>query len=297
MSVPAGPPPESALRTAGRTVARIWTHPGRRPRVSGLSRYFAWQLWQRTIRRPWTVELIDGIRIRCYPHSPAASAVIYYGLADHAEMHFLRDYLRPGDTFVDVGANVGVYSLLACSVPGVSVVALEPSAKSFARARENIALNGLEYRVRLIRAAAGAAARTAMFTTGLDVLNRLLDEGSQAPAEPVEVTTLDALGLERVALIKIDVEGWEAEVLEGARALIDSHRPVLIVEFNQPAELERIRRSIGYKWVDYRPGSRSLEESDPTGRIAHNLILVPDLESARARLAAGGDHQGSKHPA
>lgn len=279
-------------------MARIWTHPGSRPRrASALSRYLTWQVWQRTIRRPWTVELIDGIRIRCYPRSPVASAVIYYGLADHAEMHFLRDYLRPGDTFVDVGANVGVYSLLACSVPGVSVVALEPSARAFARAAENVALNGLGDRVRLIRAAAGAAIRTAMLTTGLDVLNRLLDEGSQAPAEPVDVTTLDALDLERVSLIKIDVEGCEAEVLEGARALIDSHRPVLIVEFNQPADLERIRRSIGYRWVNYLPQSRSLEESDPTDRRAHNLIMVPDLESARARLAAGGEHQGSMPPA
>ncbi|HEU4868343.1 MAG TPA: hypothetical protein VFV09_11510, partial [Actinomycetota bacterium] len=121
-------PPTSAPEILLRTLRQIWTHPeNRNRRARALAGYFGWQAWERTVRRPVTVKLTGGIKVRCHPHSPIASAVIYYGLADPAEMRFVLGYLQPGDTFVDVGANVGVYSLLAASVPDVRVLALEPS--------------------------------------------------------------------------------------------------------------------------------------------------------------------------
>jgi hypothetical protein len=67
------------------------------------------------------------MHLRCYPHSTSASGVIYCGLPEWAEMRFLLDYLRPGEGFVDVGANIGTYSLLAASVPDVVAWAFEPS--------------------------------------------------------------------------------------------------------------------------------------------------------------------------
>jgi FkbM family methyltransferase len=276
------------LAVARRTLKAIWTHPENRGgRARALGRYFAWQFWERTVRRPWSVELVDGMRIRCHPHSPIASAVLYYGLADPMEMHFLLDFLRTGETFVDVGANVGVYSLLACSVPGVSVLALEPSTAAFDRIRENVALNYLEDRVTLKRVALGRSDGNAKLTLGFDAMNSLVEDESEHAVEPVAVTTLDGVveGIGMVALVKIDVEGWETEVLEGAVQCLTHQRPALIVEVNDADGLDRIRRRFGYECVVYDPAKRSLEISAISRAKGSNAILVPDLTSARERLA------------
>ena len=97
-----------------------------------------------------------------------------------------RRVLRPGDMFVDVGANIGTYTVWAAEL-GAEVIALEPSADAFARLAENLALNG--YQARIIRAAAGAQAGTARFTVGQGTTNRM----DPAGAAQTEVMTVDSL--------------------------------------------------------------------------------------------------------
>lgn len=277
------------LGVAGRTLKAIWTHPENRGRrTQALSNYFAWQVWERTVRRPWNVELVEGLRIRCYPHSPIASAVLYYGLADPIEMHFLLDFLREGDTFVDVGANLGVYTLLACSVPGVEVRAIEPSTAAFDRIRENVALNHLGNRVSMEKVALGRNAGKGKLTLGLDAMNSLVEDESELATEPVTVTTLDSLvdGIGSMTLVKIDVEGRETDVLEGAAQCLTDQRPALIVEVNDAESLDEIRRRFGYECVTYDPATKSLEVSQILKAKGRNAILVPeDLGRARERLA------------
>ena len=106
--------PRAALRSVVATPVRIFRHPANRDRRGrALALYFAWQLWQRAVRRPWTIRLGSTRRLRLHPHSVVAAFVLYYRVHDYEELSFVRAYLRPGDTFVDVGANVGVYSLWA----------------------------------------------------------------------------------------------------------------------------------------------------------------------------------------
>ena len=277
----------SALKIAVRTVAMIWTHPeNRRRRGRALGKYFAWQLWERTVRRPWSVRLIDDIRIRCYPHSPIASAVMYYGLADHREMRFLLSYLRPEDTFVDVGGNVGIYSLLACSIPGVTTVTLEPSTAAFERLTENVRLNHLQDRVTLINAAAGRTESVASLTVGRDAMNSLVAEDTDLAVEEVQVTTLDAIAgqVGAITLVKIDVEGWETEVLEGATRCLTRQRPVLIVEVNDVEGIEAIQQRYGYQCVTYDPERNLLELSELSAARGRNALLVPDMSSVQSRL-------------
>lgn len=289
-------PPTSAPEILLRTLRQIWTHPeNRNRRARALAGYFGWQAWERTVRRPVTVKLTGGIKVRCHPHSPIASAVIYYGLADPAEMRFVLGYLQPGDTFVDVGANVGVYSLLAASVPDVRVLALEPSSQAWTRASENVRLNRLETRVTLLKQAAGRTAGPGRLTVGLDAMNSLVESESRDSTEAVSVDTLDRLAaehaLERVALIKVDVEGWETDVLEGAAELIRRHRPALIVEVNDVESLEEFAATAGYSCIAYVPGSRTVEPASLAAFKGHNAILVPDPEAASMRL--GVHREGS----
>lgn len=271
------------------TIHRIWIFPGNaKRRVRAIARYAAWQVWERTVRRPWTVELTGNLKIRCYPHSPIASAVLYYGLADPMEMHFLMDFLQPQDHFIDVGANVGVYALLATSVPGVRVLAMEPSSLAYRRAEENIELNRLQDRVTLVREAAGKARATGYITMGLDAMNSLLEEGADGPAERVPVNTLDLVcsehKLDRVTVIKVDVEGWETDVLEGALDLVYSRGPALIVEVNDPEGLETLRKRFGYECVSYLPAQRALVRTNLGVFKGRNAILVKDFEAAESRL-------------
>ena len=289
----------SRLGLAPGLVRWVWDHPGNAGhRARGLSRLAGWQVWQVVTRRPWTVTLCGDRRLRCYPHS-AASGVLYSGLPDWTEMHFVLDYLRAGDTFVDVGANVGVYSLLASAVPGVRVVAFEPSRQAWERLVENVALNGLTAAdVEVVQAAVGEATGTVSLTIGRDATNKVVAPGDlvemNGPVEQVDQVTLDAaLTASRaraaapVALVKIDVEGREADVLRGARRLLEADSPALLIENNHPGALAEELAGIGYTFHAYDPASRSLADIDPIRTRDPNVIAVRDLARAAERLRAG----------
>lgn len=276
------------------TVVRIWTHPeNRRRRLRALALYAAWQIWERTAKCPWTVRLTPERALMCHPHSTIASGVLYYGLADHMEMRFLLHYLRPGDGFVDVGANVGVYSLLASSIEGVHVLGFEPSTLAYGRALENLAMNPVGDRLRFVNRAVGAAPGTAALTVGRDALNTIV-EGNELhaeEAEPVEVvsldTYLDGVTFPPVAMLKVDVEGFELEVLRGARRLIAAHSPALLVEVNDGAGLQAMLDDLGYSCWCYDPEQHSLEPSTPGQHIRGNIIALRDVRKARRLVTAG----------
>jgi FkbM family methyltransferase len=170
-------------------------------------------------------------------------------------MHVWARTLRPGDRFVDVGANVGAFSLWAAE-HGARVLALEPATDTFARLMENVELN--DYPIDARRLAVAARPGTARLTVGLDDVNHLLVSSDAVVAEEVEVTTLDALiGGERVAGVKIDVEGAERLVLEGAtEALGDRRIGLLQLEWNSSSldllgedrePVAELLRSTGYE--------------------------------------------------
>ena len=123
----------------------IWHHPsnrGRRFRV--LARAVSWQLYKRTVGGYWDVRLAGSRVIRCHPDSTSASSVLYAGLFDYDVMHFLLRYLRPEDNFLDVGANIGVYTVLASSVVTAGELhAFEPSPLALERLEESVRLNRL----------------------------------------------------------------------------------------------------------------------------------------------------------
>ena len=118
--------------------------------------------------------------------------------------------LQSGDLFVDVGANVGSYTIWAADL-GAEVIALEPAEDTFALLLENIDLN--DYRAKTIQAAAGATCGSVRFTNGLDTVNRVAADGD---VQATMVTIDSVIGDRTVAGMKIDVEGFEIEVLRGS---------------------------------------------------------------------------------
>jgi FkbM family methyltransferase len=236
----------------------VWNHPSNTDkRCRAVLRAVAFQLRGRVLGRRTLADLGEKSRIWADLHRTAASRVVYANPPDHREMLTWRNNLRPGDLFVDVGANIGSYAIWAAEL-GAEVIALEPAEDTFALLEENIALNS--YPIKAICAAAGASPGIARFTSGQDCVNRLDASG----IAEVEVITIDSIVGERaVAGMKLDVEGFEINVLHGCNKALSEHRVRLIqIEWNSASiqAVQTDRRPIadllarhGYRLCSSRP--------------------------------------------
>jgi FkbM family methyltransferase len=216
------------ITDARNVVSFVLTHPANDgARARALLRAARFQVRGRVLGRRTLARLGEHTLMWADLHRSGASKVVYGNPPDYPEMQVWRGHLRPGDLFVDIGANVGSYALWAAEL-GADVIALEPAADAFALLTENIALNG--YRIEAIMAAAAAHAGAARLTTGRDTVNRLDPAGGAV----VRLVTLDSvIGDRAVAGLKIDVEGFELEVLRGClRALAQQRIALLQLEWN-----------------------------------------------------------------
>jgi len=222
-------------------VTFTWNHPSNKGRrFRALCRAIRFQVRGRVLGRPTLARLGDRFQVWAVLHRNGASKVLYANPPDHAEMLAWRRALRSGDIFIDVGSNIGVYAIWAAE-HGADVIALEPALDTFELLKRNIALNG--YCVNAIQAAAGAASGMAWFTSGRDCVNSFDEDGSVE----IPVIALDAIiGDRTVSGVKIDVEGFELDVLRGCLRALSEQRIQLI-------QLEWNSTSLGAMGVDRRP--------------------------------------------
>ena len=207
---------------------------------------------------------------RFVPCFTPASRFLEFATGDNPELRFVSRFLRPGMTFVDVGAYHGIYSMIASQrvAPGGNVFAFEPCASVRRRLRLNRALNRARV-VTIEPCALGAAEGSSAFyvvLSGSDTMNSLRPPRTSDPiAEvPVHVATLDRYcrerSVSRIDLMKIDVEGGEPDVLSGGESTIMRCRPLIICEvldwvakpFGRPAvvTVDYLRKR-GYKWFEF----------------------------------------------
>jgi FkbM family methyltransferase len=232
----------TAARAAAALVAAVWSHPANRSRrLAAVRRLVSWQVRKRVLSRPAVVSF-EGLRFECAPDSRAASALIYFdGLPDYHEMRFVQRYLRRGDNFIDAGANVGVYTLLAASIVGEGRIdAFEPGPT--AGLRRNVALNGLTNVAIHEVALAERPGDRAFAATDTSELAHLLPDGSDTAAT-VPCATLDGVlpPERRYAMAKLDVEGAEPLVLMGATRHLAARNPPV-----WQLELDGYSRRFGY---------------------------------------------------
>jgi FkbM family methyltransferase len=147
-----------------------------------------------------------------------------------AERRLLRRLVRPGQSVADVGANIGYYALLFSEIVGPAgrIACIEPEPDNLVELRRNVEDNRLP-QTDVFPVAVGASAGTVSLRAGIN--GSVMDDGSGEVQVPLR--TLDELLVDRrVDFIKIDVEGYEGHVLDGATQLLQSQRPSLFVEIH-----------------------------------------------------------------
>jgi len=153
---------------------------------------------------------------------------------------FLLSYLKEGMIYFDVGANNGYYYSLKVSkaVSGCRVYAFEPDPRILLHLRKNVAYNSAR-NVTVVPQALSNFVGSARLTAYLGASNFLLVKVGQTslPTIDVECTTLDHFvrhsGVERVDIIKVDIEGGEHNFLEGSRSTLLRFKPIIVLELNQ----------------------------------------------------------------
>ena len=150
----------------------------------------------------------------------------------------LKKEIRAGDVCVDIGANIGYFTILMSKLTGEDgkVFAFEPINSLYEQASESIRINNLK-NVTLYNTACGEERKTGTIYTFADNIGKssLLSEAELSTGtEVVTVDTLDTLlkNIHKIDFMKIDVEGYEFEVLVGGKEILQKHKPKIIFEYN-----------------------------------------------------------------
>jgi FkbM family methyltransferase len=255
----------------------------------------------RVKRMPW----FEGLELYIRPNEELSRAVYVSGTYEPASLLAMKRILPEGGVFIDVGANVGLYSMLASRWvgPGGRVFCLEPSEREFQRLLAHLKLNRLENVVAIRQAVVERCGpvdlRVAEYPhAGHNTTSEQFVYGDVAAShsERVEGTTLDHVlheaRIDRVDLVKIDVEGGEHSVLAGATRLLRDLRPSWIVELSSrsagdqapPASLEVLFEA-RYRVFCLDAGDAPLVEirageTAPSG----NVVAVPEERSIAADI-------------
>jgi FkbM family methyltransferase len=268
-----------------RGLAYIWRHPlASRNRPAATLRYLRWQLASRLRPEPIVMPWVQGARLVVRRGLAGATGNLYCGLHEWPDMPLVLHLLRPGDLFLDLGSNVGSYTVLAGAVAGADVIAVEPVPATLAVLRDNIALNGLADRVEVLPVALGANLGEVLFSLDRDATNQVVTAAYGGTSAVVPSLPLDAVrGAERACCAKIDVEGQEPALLAGGRRVLASPAlQVVLLEGRQP-EVMAAMQEHGFVPCTYHPWERRLEEGVLTQ--GGNQIWVRDPAWACRRLA------------
>ncbi len=275
------------------TLKSFVEHPlNRGTKAKSLIEYCLAQAGVRMIPGDIGVPFPNETKLLISPRMKGATHFISPGLCEFDEMCFVPHFLRSGDLFVDVGANVGAYTVLASGVADARTVAFEPNPGTFRYLAENVRMNDLAESVTMYNAAVGRAEGNLRLTDNLGTENFVCVDGHESSGVEVRVVSLDAaLGGETPALIKVDVEGFETEVFGGAgKTLSETALQAMIVERNglaaryghDEAALHQKLQALGFIPCSYVALERRLVRVQPESR--GNIIYVRDFLAAQDRL-------------
>jgi FkbM family methyltransferase len=240
---------------------------------------------------------LGDLLVMIWPGNELSRVLFLTGNFEPNELTWMSQTLVEGMTMIDIGAHMGMYTLTASKLVGESgvVVAVEPSTREFQRLNFHVTLNELR-NVRCLQLAASSASGEATlkiaseWNSGHNTFGEFFNpEVETIREERVLTQTLDAVvsaqNLERVDLIKIDVEGHELQVLAGAVETLTRFRPNLLIEVfeetlrRQGGSAEAVLEFLtghGYVLNEFSDVDGSLVPlSRSPGNESRNLVALP----------------------
>lgn len=278
-----------------KTIKTILNHPlNKNRKVKALFTFFLRAIIIRIHKHPIVYPFINGTSLVVEKGMSSAELQIYCGLYDFEEMILMMHFLRENDNFVDVGANIGVYSVLASGVSKANSFAFEPIPSTFNRLKRNINYNYINDKVKLFNNGVGDKKETLFFTNSLDAVNHVITEMTSDSIQ-VDVDTLDNFLQNNPAdFLKVDVEGFEEMVLKGAKNLLSNQRlKIVLIETNGLTNnynssddgIFNTLTSFGFEPYNYNPKKRELVkmiELNPA-----NTIFCRDIDFIKERIIKG----------
>jgi FkbM family methyltransferase len=277
-------------------VRYILSHPlGKRHKLKSFFNFLFWQITQTVFPNERIVKFVGGAKMLVKKNDTGVTGNIYVGIQDFEEISFALHALREGDIFVDIGANIGFYSVIISKVKKARVFAFEPIPSTFQKLKKNIELNSLQNLISPFNIAIGATIGSLNMTSNLDTVNHVqLNSSDMIGNISVDVAPLDSIlsvVSSKTSIVKIDVEGFETEVIKGMPKILASpHLKAIIIELNGSGgrygfdELLIHQNLIENSFVPYKydPFTRQLGQLCSYGE--NNTIYVRDLAFVYDRI-------------
>lgn len=226
------------------------------------------------------------------------STLIYTcGLWDFQEQAFLIHFLRPSEVFVDIGSNVGGYTIIASKIVGAKSISFEPVPDTYIELKRNIMLNNIESKVQAHCCALGELDGTNYMTKNLGGLNHIVEGSSHVDAIQVATSRLDTI-LSDVDchIMKLDAEGFELQILRGGeRTIKNPSLQAIIIELNGSGDrygtsdddVHLKLLGYGFSPCTYDAGNRSLKPLVGYNKNGFNTIYVKDMPYVQDKLFSG----------
>ena len=250
-------------------------------------RFAGWQIRSRLheeVLFPW----VGGQFLAVRRGMTGATGNIYAGLHEFPDMMVVLHFLRKGDLFLDIGANVGSYTVLSAGVCQARTWAFEPDPNTMKHLKRNIAINRLDDRVLIYECALGATRDEILFTSGLDTTNKVVTgDNKNTNTVLIHQERLDYItdSIYTPNMMKIDVEGYEENVLKGSLKTVENEALKVIELETVSPWIEDMLLANCFHRVYYDPFSRKLHDQKPMALQSSNSLYVRDLSFVSARLA------------
>ena len=278
-----------SLREFLNPILFIFNHPlNRGVRIKSLFKFLSWQLLTTfgnfSLKFNWVGDAVLLIK----RGESGLTGNFYVGLMEFEDMSFLLHTLQEDTIFIDVGANMGAYTVLSSKVCGSKTFAFEPVPSSYNRLIDQIYLNKIDNLVTAKNIGLGQKKGFLKFTNNLNAMNRVSFEENESNTILVKVSQLDEeIELDKRVFLKIDVEGYEYDVLMGAKKLLESDSLIgIILELNDCGltyghtknDIHNLLIKYDLMPIRYHPFTREIRPLNGFNHGGGNTIYIKDIE-------------------
>ncbi len=280
------------------TYCNVMRHPlnkGLSKKLSATKRFFSWYLINLFHDGALVTPFVNDNEL-ILKRKVAARDIYFNRLHEFEEMCFVAHALSDKDLFIDVGANIGAFSVMASGVTGARSIAFEPAPISFSYLQKNIMINNLTSKVELLSKAVGDQSGHVVLEGCQGTGNSISVDDSVNSSQPrVELITLDSLDCTSSdsIFLKIDVEGYEEKVIEGAKKLVSSENIIgLLIEMKghgkrygaDEGRLFNFLIELGFHNCRYDPITRQLHQQAKPDFTLENQLFIRDLDAIQKRI-------------